>query len=421
MHTEAHHSKKKVDKASRLTTKRPDVLVVATAVPAKMTHHLVKKVATKVLIKNSTTTKPRKHKVLRLIKKKKKKPIISNHSSALTASTLHSTVPSLNRTKISSVVQASRRKPPKPTSNKSKIVSSLKITDSRYSNVSIINHPELYREGTGPGTTMIDSARTTVTDPSSIKKEKLSSSISMSVAASQQAAPTRISSRPRSSMLSGSTQALSLLPTTFAPMISNNSSSRQSTVKDSAEKMRNTSTEEPSIAPAILIPSASAPIDLNSTLSVKQHSFTSLKGVSLAQPGSRIIQKADSSGLIVTSLASNGSSLSPPPLTKEVIEWLSHERIDNSERSLELQNALQSRRHDMMMQRQHGAAKQMRLANRLSSLLARQMADNGLNEQKIESDFNRHDHTRSRMVDRRDLFWNRVNDIQQAIAFIRSP
>lgn len=162
------------------------------------------------------------------------------------------------------------------------------------------------------------------------------------------------------------------------------------------------------------------PNQVGATIPTRYRTLTILKDVSYAQPGSRrIIQRADSSGLTTTTLASNGTDLEPPPLSKEVIEWLSRERLLESDSSIELQRELQTKRVDMMMQRQVGAARQMRLANRLSGLLARQMANNELDEERIEVDLRRHDHLRRQMKPRQRLLWQRFNDIQQAVSLIR--
>lgn len=106
-------------------------------------------------------------------------------------------------------------------------------------------------------------------------------------------------------------------------------------------------------------------------------------------------------------------------MSKEIIEWLSRERLQSGERSIELQNELQAKRHDMMMQRQINAARQMRLANRLSGLLTREMANSGLEEQRVELELDRHDHLRRPMMPRHELLWRRFNDIQQAMRFFR--
>lgn len=106
--------------------------------------------------------------------------------------------------------------------------------------------------------------------------------------------------------------------------------------------------------------------------------------VLLSQPNSRIINKADSSGLVSTS-RDNGD-IKPPLISKDVIEWLAHERLNKNQINIDLHKEIESQRYELMLQRQFSAARQIRLANRLNRILIRDTIDQDQSEQLLDSD-----------------------------------
>lgn len=138
----------------------------------------------------------------------------------------------------------------------------------------------------------------------------------------------------------------------------------------------------PTVQPTIRMTQTIGPIQVNATVP-RNHSMVMSRYISFKETGGHIINRGDSSGLVTTTKDDPG--LKPPPISKEVIEWLSKERMSRSQESMEAQNEIQSQRHSLMMQRQINAARQMRIAGRLSGLLTREILGNDLNDRRLES------------------------------------
>jgi hypothetical protein len=375
---------------------------------------------------NLTTAKPRKYKVVRVIKRKKK-PLAANSSARS---------PPPSSTPITPIAGTLKNTPTASSSSAAATTAaSAPATTVGHASRRKVLKNGLHKSQSSVAPTRIHHSpvQTTKTDLAGIQlsanKQGLNFDQTNKTKTSIRASVTTGSMLPPQPTQSSMVAVASPPPVAPSSSVASNitaqsvSSIAASTPQNGTPLMSVLTTAAPALTStppsAIQVQATSGPIKINSTVPADRHSLTILKNVSFNQPGSRIIQRADASGLTTTLLASNGSSISPPPLTKEVIEWLSKERLKGSERSIELQNEVQTRRHDLMMQRQVGAARQMRLANRLSGLLARELVDNELDERRVESDLNRHDQLRKQLAPRRELLWRRFNDIHQALALIR--
>lgn len=88
--------------------------------------------------------------------------------------------------------------------------------------------------------------------------------------------------------------------------------------------------------------------------------------------------------------ATNGSTtvanLEPPPISREVIEWLSRQRLKSHEHNLELLNGVGGQRRELMLQRQANAVRQMRLADRVGVALVRGSLDSDLADRLFNSE-----------------------------------
>lgn len=133
------------------------------------------------------------------------------------------------------------------------------------------------------------------------------------------------------------------------------------------------------------------------------------RNVIFNQPKSGIVHRGDSSGIVSSSR--EPADVTAPPISKEVIEWMSRERISKGEANLNLHKEIESHRFDMMMQRQENAARQMRLANRLGGSMLRETLNNDLTERLFDSELRRQDDIRRQFKDR-DKLRNRMDQLQ---------
>ena len=98
-----------------------------------------------------------------------------------------------------------------------------------------------------------------------------------------------------------------------------------------------------------------------------------------------VVNKADSTGLVSATKAKD-SGAKPPPITKEVIEWLAKGRIHDRDQTASMQNELQKSRYELMSIRQSGLSKQIDVAKRLGDSMMRDFADTEPSRSRIEYD-----------------------------------
>lgn len=106
--------------------------------------------------------------------------------------------------------------------------------------------------------------------------------------------------------------------------------------------------------------------------------------VLLDQPNSRIVNRADASGLVSTS--KDDINLKPPAISKDVIEWLSRERLSKNQMNMDLHQEIEQQRLELMLQRQISAARQLRLKNRLEGVIMRATIDGDTSERLLQSE-----------------------------------
>lgn len=123
---------------------------------------------------------------------------------------------------------------------------------------------------------------------------------------------------------------------------------------------------------------------LDGVAASQPQSVTVTHNLLLSQPNSRIVHRADASGLVSTS--KDDDSIKPPPISKEVIEWLSHERLNKNQANIELHKEIESQRFELMLQRQVNAARQMRLASRMEASLMRDQTADDFSDQVFQSE-----------------------------------
>lgn len=118
------------------------------------------------------------------------------------------------------------------------------------------------------------------------------------------------------------------------------------------------------------------------------------------QPGGKIIHRADADGLVVTIPASGGPAFTttrviddladlpkpPPGISKEVIEWVAHERLNRKDSNLDLHKELEEVRKSSMLNRQATAARHMQLASLRGSSLMRESLGNDMSERLLDSE-----------------------------------
>lgn len=112
-------------------------------------------------------------------------------------------------------------------------------------------------------------------------------------------------------------------------------------------------------------------------------------------------------------------NISGSKINKELVECLTKERIAKSGLNLDSQMEFESQRFDMMLQRQQNAARQIRLANRVSESIMRENYDNEVTDRLAESElkrrgvFKRQSKFREQLQERLGQFRMRFSDLRK--------
>lgn len=153
----------------------------------------------------------------------------------------------------------------------------------------------------------------------------------------------------------------------------------------------------------------------------EQKTLNVMRDVRFSRPAATIVHLADPSGLTTTTsstaLTADGAKLTPPKLTKEIIEWLASQRLRDHELMMGVQSDVRSQRLNSMLLRQRNAARQVRLANKLNGMLAREILDDSLSGEQVETNIRRHETLNRKQ---RPNLWGRLNEVQQLLADQRS-
>lgn len=99
----------------------------------------------------------------------------------------------------------------------------------------------------------------------------------------------------------------------------------------------------------------------------------------------------------------NGKNINGSKINKEIIECLTRERMAKSGLNLDSQLEIESQRFDMMLQRQLNAARQIRMASRVSGSMMRETYDNEVTDRLAESELKRQDELRRQSKFREQL------------------
>lgn len=106
-----------------------------------------------------------------------------------------------------------------------------------------------------------------------------------------------------------------------------------------------------------------------------------LRGLSF-QPGGRIVNVADASGLLMAGDVAVGSKAKAPiasatgALSRQAIEWIARERLERSRGNLSARKELDRSRHQLVLERQLVAGR--RIAGRLGAAALREALDSDL-------------------------------------------
>lgn len=118
-------------------------------------------------------------------------------------------------------------------------------------------------------------------------------------------------------------------------------------------------------------------------------SLNVVRDLTFSSPQGRIINRDDANGIVTSSREIY--DLTPPPLTKDIMEMLSKERIESNGRNIQLQNNIQAERQDVMHLRQLDASRHLRLANRMGSVLIRDQIGDDYVHRLFESEVSCHE------------------------------
>lgn len=134
----------------------------------------------------------------------------------------------------------------------------------------------------------------------------------------------------------------------------------------------------------------SAPSNSNDSIQLQSASVSrDVHSINTKVPNGHVVNRADASGLVTTSQSTDNSSdeVKPPPsVSKEVLEWVSRERLAESRFNVGLQGSIENKRYNIMLQRQANALRQLRLANRLGmAALSRETFDSDRADRLFES------------------------------------
>lgn len=201
-----------------------------------------------------------------------------------------------------------------------------------------------------------------------------------------------------------------LVPTPSAtPMVVDQQQQRATTLAPSIENPLMVTTSDSPLSEAAI--SYEPVISSNTTASINNHhlqsddesnnqssgtfeysqpnkSFSTMYNVNF-QKGGKIIHKADSSGLQTTTKTLDelaDLSGTPPPMSKDVIEWMARERLARKNSDLEWRRDLQAMRKDLMNNRETGANRHLRLATLRDASMMREFYNFDLNERLIDSE-----------------------------------